>query len=229
MDLSSIRSAYRRYARYYDRVFGPIFAGGRRMAVHLVNNGPGQRILEVGVGTGLSLPEYRRDARVVGIDISPDMLQLARERARDGALPQVEALLEMDAESLAFPDNSFDGVVAMYVASVVPNPDKLMAEMRRVCVPGGDVVVINHFASRHPFLRRLEQMLRPLSRLMGFRPDMELESLPEWPDLHRVGVHKTNLFGYWKLVHYRSSDAPVPLQGGGDGTVAVKATADQPG
>lgn len=201
MDLSSIRSAYKRYALTYDAVFGPIFAGGRRMAVKLANTGPNQRILEVGVGTGLSLPDYRKDASVVGIDISPDMLRIARERA--SGLTQVEALLEMDAEKLAFPDNSFDSVVAMYVASVVPHPERLLAEMQRVCVPGGDVLVINHFASNHPVIRRMERGLRPLSRVLGFRTDMELDSLPSLPGLERIDVRKANLFGYWKLVHYR--------------------------
>jgi phosphatidylethanolamine/phosphatidyl-N-methylethanolamine N-methyltransferase len=201
MDLPSIRSAYKRYAHTYDAFFGPIFAGGRRMAVQLANTGPNQRILEVGVGTGLSLPDYREDARVVGIDVSPEMLRIARERAH--GLPQVEALLEMDAENLAFPDNSFDSVVAMYVASVVPHPERLLAEMQRVCVPGGDVLVINHFASSHPVIRRMERGLRPLSKVLGFRTDMELESLPHLPGLERVDVRNANLFGYWKLVHYR--------------------------
>lgn len=205
MDLPSIRSAYKRYALTYDAFFGPIFAGGRRMAVRLANTTPGQRILEVGVGTGLSLPDYRRDARVVGVDISPDMLKIARERAL--GLPQVEALLEMDAEKLAFPDDSFDSVVAMYVASVVPHPEHLLAEMQRVCVPGGDVLVINHFASSHPVIRRMERGLRPLSKILGFRTDMELDALPCLPGLERVDVLKANLFGYWKLVHYRNGDA----------------------
>jgi phosphatidylethanolamine/phosphatidyl-N-methylethanolamine N-methyltransferase len=207
MDLTSIRSAYKRYARTYDAVFGPIFAGGRRMAVQLANTAPGQRILEVGVGTGLSLPDYREDARVVGIDISPDMLRIAQERGRD--LPQVQGLLEMDAEKLAFPDNSFDSVVAMYVASVVPHPERLLEEMHRVCVPGGDVLVINHFASSHPVIRGMERGLRPLSKVLGFRTDMELDSLPQLPGLERVDVRNANLFGYWKLVHYRNG-ADVP-------------------
>jgi phosphatidylethanolamine/phosphatidyl-N-methylethanolamine N-methyltransferase len=204
MDLPSIRSAYKRYALTYDAFFGPIFAGGRRMAVRLANTAPNQRILEVGVGTGLSLPDYRKDARVVGIDISPDMLKIARDRSR--GLLQVEALLEMDAERLAFPDNSFDSVVAMYVASVVPHPERLLQEMQRVCVPGGDVLVINHFASTHPVVRRMERGLRPLSKVLGFRTDMELDALPHLPGLERIDVKKANLFGYWKLVHYRHDE-----------------------
>lgn len=206
MDVSSIKSAYKRYARHYDRFFGPIFNPGRKLAVEIANPRPEQRILEVGVGTGLSLPYYRQDARVVGIDISTDMLDIARQRVAEGGLGQVEDLLEMDAEDLKFEDDSFDCVVAMYVASVVPNPDRLIAEMRRVCRPGGDILVINHFASRNPVLRGLERGLRPLSRLLGFRPDMDLDVLPDTPDFPQLAVRPTNLGGYWKLVHYRNGD-----------------------
>ncbi len=214
MDLNSIRNAYRRYARHYDRIFGPVFAPGRRLAVQALDGGGGQRVLEVGVGTGLSLPFYDPDARVVGIDISPEMLAKAQERRERENLMQVEDLLVMDAEDLQFPDNAFDTVVAMYVASVVPHPDRLIDEMRRVCVPGGDIIIINHFASRNPLLRGLEKGLRPLSRMLGFRPDMDLDSLPEMEDFQRIGVRNANIFGYWKLVHYcngeRQQQEPEP-------------------
>lgn len=204
MDLTAIRKTYKRYAGHYDMVFGPVFHPGRRMAMETLNRRPSQRILEVGVGTGLSLPLYRDDARVTGIDISPEMLDKAREKVAEQGLENVEALLEMDAEQLEFEDNSFDAVAAMYVASVVPHPDKLMDEMRRVCVPGGDILVINHFASQNPVLRGLERTLKPLSQLLGFHPDMELDALPDEPDCPRIGVHRANIFGYWKLVHYRN-------------------------
>lgn len=211
MDLSGIRKTYKRYAGHYDMVFGPVFHPGRRMAVEAVNQRPSQRVLEVGVGTGLSLPLYRDDARVTGIDISPEMLARAREKVTAQALPQVEQLLEMDAENLEFEDNSFDVVVAMYVASVVPHPDRLMQEMQRVCVPDGDILIINHFASQNPVLRRLERTLKPLSQMLGFHPDMELDTLPDEPECPRVGVHRANIFGYWKLVHYHNG----PLDHGG--------------
>ncbi|MCC5811473.1 MAG: class I SAM-dependent methyltransferase [Ectothiorhodospiraceae bacterium] len=206
MDLDSIRSAYRRYANHYDRIFGPVFNPGRKLAIQTLDLAPGYRVLEVGVGTGLSLPYYPEDTRVVGIDISPEMLDKAQERVRDQDLKQVENLLVMDAEQLEFEDGSFDAVVAMYVASVVPHPDRLVDEMRRVCVPGGDILIINHFTSRNPVLRGLERGLRPLSRMLGFRPDMDLDSLPEMDDFQRVGVRNANIFGYWKLVHYRNGD-----------------------
>lgn len=208
MDLVSIRNAYRRYANHYDRIFGPVFAPGRKLAIRTLGAGPGQRVLEVGVGTGLSLPYYHPESRVVGIDISPEMLAKARERVGREGLNQVDSLLEMDAENLDFPDNSFDAVVAMYVASVVPNPDQLIDEMRRVCTPGGDIIIINHFASRNPLLRGLEKGLRPLSRMLGFRPDMDLNSLPQEEDFQRIGVCNANIFGYWKLVHYCNGELP---------------------
>lgn len=206
MDLDSIRTAYRRYANHYDRIFGPVFNPGRKLALQTLDLEPGQRVLEVGVGTGLSLPYYPKDVRVVGIDISPEMLDKARDRVEVQGLSQVEDLLVMDAENLEFQDGSFDAVVAMYVASVVPHPDRLVDEMRRVCVPGGDILIINHFTSRNPVLRGLERGLRPLSRMLGFRPDMDLDSLPEMDDFQRVGVRNANIFGYWKLVHYRNGE-----------------------
>lgn len=204
MDNASIKAAYKRYARYYDRLFGPVFAPGRKLAIQHLGEQSGKRILEVGVGTGLSLPNYQTDTQVVGIDISTDMLNIARGRARDQSLDHVESLLEMDAEKLSFDDNSFDAVIAMYVASVVPHPDRLMTEMARVCKPGGDILVINHFASENPILRAMEWLLSPLSRFVGFRPSMDIAELPQPAGYERVGIHRANLFGYWKLVHFRA-------------------------
>jgi phosphatidylethanolamine/phosphatidyl-N-methylethanolamine N-methyltransferase len=223
MDLPSVRSAYRRYARYYDRIFGPVFNPGRRLSVEIVNRKPNRRVLEVGVGTGLSLPYYRRDCRVTGIDISPEMLDKARQRQRAEGLRHIEALLEMDAEHLEFADQSFDCVLAMYVVSVVPHPERLLAEMSRVCAPDGEIIIINHFASRHPLLRTMEKGLAPMSKLIGFRPNMELSGLPRVPGFECVGIQGANAFGFWKLVHYRglgvappaSIGRPKPLRAAG--------------
>jgi len=203
MDIASIKSAYRRYARHYDRFFGPVFAPGREMAIEKLTPQSGKRVLEVGVGTGLSLPHYERDTRIVGIDISTHMLDIARERVKRESLDHVEDLLEMDAENLSFEDDSFDAVIAMYVASVVPNPDRLMAEMARVCKPGGHLMVINHFASENRLLRGMEWALSPLSRFLGFRPSMDISELPQPESFNRVGIYRANLMGYWKLVHYQ--------------------------
>src|SRR6202047_3985672 len=122
MDLQDTLKTYRLYSGAYDFVFGPIFHPGRKEAVRIANTRPGQRILEVGVGTGLSLPFFRADSRVTGIDVSAEMLAKAGRRVTQRKLLHVDTLLEMDAENLSFRDNSFDSVIALYVASVVPNP-----------------------------------------------------------------------------------------------------------
>src|SRR5690606_24354106 len=118
---------------------------------------------------GLSLPLYSSGVRVTGIDVSREMLVVARRRVAREPLPHVEAILEMDAQAMSFPDARFDKVVAMYVVSVVPDPKKMVAEMRRVCKPGGEILIVNHFRSRNPVLGTMESLLAPFSRLAGFR------------------------------------------------------------
>src|SRR5438128_7774414 len=149
MDLRDTIRTYRLFSGSYDIVFGPVFHPGRKEAVRIANDRPGQRILEVGVGTGLSLPHFRPDSRVTGIDVSEEMLAKARRRADRLRLSHVEGLHLMDAENLEFSDNSFDAVLALYVASVVPSPARFAAEMRRVCIPGGTIVVVDHLTSDH--------------------------------------------------------------------------------
>jgi phosphatidylethanolamine/phosphatidyl-N-methylethanolamine N-methyltransferase len=205
VDLVSIRKSYRRYARHYDVLFGRVFARGRRLALDTLSPLSGKRVLEVGVGTGISLPFYAPDSEVVGIDISREMLAVARQRLSDCGCPAVTGLVEMNAEQLGFADDSFDAVVAMYVASVVPNPEQLFAEMWRVCRPGGQILVVNHFASRQWFLRSLERSLRPLSRAVGFRPDMELDDFVAVTGREPVAIEPASLFGYWKQVQFTKS------------------------
>jgi phosphatidylethanolamine/phosphatidyl-N-methylethanolamine N-methyltransferase len=219
MDLSSVRSAYRRYAGAYDVVFGPVLNPGRVAAIPLVNNRPRQRILEVGVGTGLSLDYYRKDAQVVGIDVSPEMLAKARRRVAAKGISQVESLHEMDAENLQFPDASFDLVIALYVASVVPNPRRLVAEMRRVCRPGGELVIVNHFSGRTVAMRAVERGLAPLSRLLGFRTSFPLDAFLRDTAFEPYDVRPTNLLGYWTMLRGRNG-GPIP-------SVAVEASAQR--
>jgi phosphatidylethanolamine/phosphatidyl-N-methylethanolamine N-methyltransferase len=202
---ASIKSAYKRYAPVYDALFGAIFHPARETIVQALDARPGQRILEVGVGTGLSLSLYPEHARVTGIDLCKEMLDKARTRVREQNLDQVEALLEMDAEDMQFPDNSFDKVVAMYVVSVAANPLKLVDEMRRVCKPGGDIFIVNHFRSNSPVMGTLEGILSPMSKLAGFRTNMELEAFLEATGLEVVEVSKTNVFGYWKMLRCRNA------------------------
>ncbi len=208
MDAVSIRAAYRRYAGFYDRVFGTLLASGRHAAVAWLNRRGGLRILEVGVGTGLSLSDYRTDNRVVGIDLSTDMLKVAQERVARENLTHVEGLLEMDAGKLAFADGSFDVVVAMYVMTVVPDPQGTMAELERVCKPGGDIVIVNHFAAPRPGLRRtVENWLAPLSKKLGWRPDFTLDSLLRGSPLSVESIETVPPFGLFSLLHCRRQGA----------------------
>lgn len=180
LDAASVREAYRRWAGVYDVVFGGVSAFGRRSAVAAVNRisqTSGRRILEVGVGTGLALPHYRRDLEVVGIDLSRDMLLKAQERVKEERLSAVHGLLEMDAENTAFADDSFDIAVAMFTASVVPDAKKLFAEMSRVVRPGGHLLFVNHFAADSGFRWWLERSTAPLARILGWHPDFMLSDL----------------------------------------------------
>ena len=210
--LSTIRASYRRLSLVYDVLEGAIFHSGRKDAVGLANRRPNQRILDVGVGTGLALPLYRRDAWVVGIDASPEMLERAQARVRRKRLTNIAGLLEMDAQKMAFADRSFDAVVAMHVASVVPDPLKLIAEMKRVCVPGGDIVVVNHFASSGGPLRVIEEAARPFAEVIGFRPDVRLMHLADGARLQIVQVRRVNLGGYWRLIHFRNTAPAEPAR-----------------
>ncbi len=200
MDIEDTLKTYRLFSGSYDLVFGPVFHPGRKQAVRLANDRPGQRILEVGVGTGLSLPHFRRDARVTGIDVSAEMLAKAQRRVERLKLAQVEALLLMDAERMSFEDNAFDAVLALYVASVVPDPARFAAEMRRVCKPGGTIVVVNHFTSENPVMRFVEKRLAPLAGKIGFHADFPLDRFLAQSGLQVRETLPSNLFGYWKLL-----------------------------
>src|SRR5712675_1148165 len=200
MDLHDTIRTYRLFSGSYDIVFGPVFHPGRKEAVRIANDRPGQRILEVGVGTGLSLPHFRPDSRVTGIDVSAEMLAKARRRAERRRLTHVEGLHEMDAENLEFADSSFDAVLALYVASVVPNPARFVAEMRRVCVPGGTIVIVNHFTSENVLMRFFERRLAPLAGKIGFHADFPLDTFLEAGRLNVREIRPSNAFGYWKLL-----------------------------
>ena len=219
MDKDSILKTYGFYAPFYDFIFGSWVNHGRKKAVEKVEQTPGSRILELGVGTGYSIPLYNRDVHVTGIDISPEMLNVARKRFPAEKYPQVEGFLEMDAQALEFPDNSFDAVIAMYVASVVPDPMKMMQEMSRVCVPGGTVLVLNHFASSKGFLRSIEKFFSPFSKRLGFQPDFSLPQFLETTTIEVEDILPVNLGGYWKLIHFRNEEPEIDAGGGEKTTV----------
>jgi len=200
MDLRDTIRTYRLFSGSYDIVFGPVFHPGRKAAVRIANDRPGQRILEVGVGTGLSLPYFRADSQVTGIDISAEMLAKARRRVGQQKLKHVDALHVMDAEHLDFEDNSFDAVLALYVASVVPSPARFAAEMRRVCIPGGTIVLVNHFTSENWAARFMEKWLAHLARHIGFHADFPLDAFLRESALAIREIRPSNLFGYWRLL-----------------------------
>ncbi len=200
MDAEAVRAAYRRWAGVYDAVFGGVLLGARRRAVSLVNQLPGRDVLEVGVGTGLALPTYARDRRITGIDLSAEMLALAAKRVAALGLPNVKALREMDAEATDFSDASFDIAVAMFVASVVPHPRKLMEEMRRVVRPGGHILFVTHFAAEKGPRWWIERAMAPASRALGWRPDFAMDALMTPDEIARCTTTPLPPFGIFTLV-----------------------------
>ena len=202
MDNESILNAYRRYAPIYDWLFGKIFDPGRQAALEAVDWKPDARVLEVGVGTGLSLAEYPEDVQVTGIDLSEDMLTKASHRVRQRGLNNV-TLHQMDAQQLSFPDNSFDTIIVLYVLSVVPDADRVLSEINRVCRPGGEVIFVNHFSKQNRLARHIEKALAKYAGRLGFQSDFPLAPLLEHEGLHIEEVRPVNLMGYWTLVKGR--------------------------
>jgi len=174
MDIDSVKTSYARWAPVYDKTFGSATNAGRKHAVGYINGRSGH-VLEVGVGTGLSLPHYNPGLSVTGIDFSDEMLGKARKRVRKGKLGHVRELRHMDARSLDFPDNHFDIVVAMHILSVVPEPERVMAEITRVCKPGGEVVITNHFARDTGALSVLSKIFSPFANTIGWHSDFRIE------------------------------------------------------
>ena len=209
LDAEGVRDAYRRWAGVYDTVFGGVSAYGRRRAVAEVNRLPGTRVLEVGVGTGLALPHYRGEKRVVGVDLSREMLEKASERVARERLGHVVGLAEMDAERMAFADGAFDIAVAMFTASVVPDAKRLYAEMSRVVRPGGHLLFVNHFAAERGPRWWVERAMAPLSRLLGWHPDFELRDLFYSSIAQIEAIEPCPPAGLFTLVRVQNPVAPI--------------------
>ena len=182
MEIKAVQTSYARWAPVYDRTFGAITNVGRRRAVRYINGFHGT-VLEVGVGTGLSLPLYKSDLEVTGIDFSTDMLAKAQAKVQQLSLKHVAELRQMDARALDFRDASFDTIAAMHVLSVVPEPEKVMAEIARVLKPGGRVVITNHFVRKRGILALLERISAPFANVLGWHSDFELETILKEPSL----------------------------------------------
>lgn len=204
-DNESMSRAYRLFAPVYDLVFGPVLEPGRRRAVSSLAAAPGSRILEVGVGTGLSLAAYPANVRVTGIDLAPGMLAKARARVSRKRLSHVEELVPMDACAMRFEAARFDAVVAMYVVSVVDDPVRLVREMRRVCKPGGDIVIVNHFRTDSRLVRAAEVVLKPIHRLVRFRSDLDLSDFTRRTGLCVERAFPVNVMGYSTVLCCRNA------------------------
>jgi phosphatidylethanolamine/phosphatidyl-N-methylethanolamine N-methyltransferase len=201
LDTAAVKAAYRRWAKVYDGTFGLVAARARGAAVALANRLPGRDVLEVGVGTGLSLTQYRPEKRVTGIDLSAEMLEVARRRVARSTLRNVVCLQEMDAERTTFESAAFDVVAAMFVASVVPRPERLMAEMKRIVRPGGSIIIVNHFAAEGGLRLWAERAVAPAARALGWHPDFRIESLMPPDDLRRCLRSPAPPIGLFTLVH----------------------------
>jgi phosphatidylethanolamine/phosphatidyl-N-methylethanolamine N-methyltransferase len=183
LNREQIEKAYARWAPVYDVVFGRVFEQGRRASIDAAEKhcgANGGRILEVGVGTGISLPDYSRVNKIVGIDISAPMLRKARERVIEHNLTNVEAIAVMDAKHLAVPDASFDVIVAQYVITAVPDPEATLDDFARVLKPGGEIILVNHLGAETGFRKAFEQGFSPIARRLGWSPEFPWARLTNW-------------------------------------------------
>jgi phosphatidylethanolamine/phosphatidyl-N-methylethanolamine N-methyltransferase len=194
-----VEAVYDKIATVHDLIYGPALHPGRLRALQRMNIQPGERVLEVGVGTGINLPLYPKLCSVTGIDLTGSMLEKARERAARKGIRNVR-LLEMDAADLKFADDSFDIVYAPYLISVVPDPVKVAQEMSRVCRRGGRIIIVNHFLSPNPILSRLERLISPLTIHIGFKADLDLPAFLAQADLKPESIEKVNFPKIWSLL-----------------------------
>jgi phosphatidylethanolamine/phosphatidyl-N-methylethanolamine N-methyltransferase len=206
-DREMVEHAYDRWAPIYDLVFGGVFSKGRDAAIQATNK-IGGRVLEVGVGTGISLPLYAPHVRIFGTDISEAMLRKARKRVTEQRLRNVEGLAVMDAEKLEFPDNSFDVVMAQYVVTAVPNPEAALDEFARVLRPGGELIILTRVSADDGMRRFIEQRLQPLVRRLGFRTaEFAWSRYTKWlGDAKAIELLERRLIpplGHFSLVRFR--------------------------
>jgi phosphatidylethanolamine/phosphatidyl-N-methylethanolamine N-methyltransferase len=194
-----VERVYENLAAVYDHAFGPMLEPGRVQGIQRMGIKPGDRILEVGVGTGINASLYPRDCAVTGVDLSRSMLEKARDRIARMGIDNLR-LFEMDAADLKFADGTFDAVYASYVISVVPDPIAVAREMFRVCRPGGRIVFVNHFRSPNRLLAWLERMISPLTVRIGFKSDLDLPAFVAQADLKPTSIEMVNVPRIWSLV-----------------------------
>ena len=199
IDRDQIERVYSSYAGVYDRVFGRVFQDSREAVVRNLKVEPGERVLEVGVGTGLCLPLYPPNCEITAIDLSEAMLEKAAARVKEHALTNVK-LMKMDAGEMDFPDSSFDTVIAAYVVTAVPDYRKLMKEMIRVSRIGGRLILLNHFTQEHPIVAAVEKAISPICVKIGFRTDLSVDEVIDgWP-LIKERDERVKPLGMWHVV-----------------------------
>jgi phosphatidylethanolamine/phosphatidyl-N-methylethanolamine N-methyltransferase len=205
LDTITLRKAYARWAPVYDLVFGAVFDRGRRAAIAAAER-VGGRILEVGVGTGITLPGYSSRNRVIGIDLSEAMLRKAHRRVAALSLTNVEMLEVMDAQKLSFPDGSFDVVVASHVISTVPNPEAALDECARMLKPGGEMILISRIGADTGLRLRVERLLQPIVRRLGWRAEFPWERFARWSerrnDVCLIERRPMPPFGHFSLLRF---------------------------
>jgi phosphatidylethanolamine/phosphatidyl-N-methylethanolamine N-methyltransferase len=194
-----VTKVYENIAWMYDYTFGPTLHAGRIQAIQRMGIKSGDRVLEVGVGTGINAGLYPSSCVVTGIDLSEPMLEKARERVARKGLSNIR-LLAMDAADLKFPDNAFDIVYAPYVISVVPDPVAVVREMRRVCRRGGRLVILNHFRGTNRLGAWLDRVISPLTVHIGFKSDLDLPAFLTQAELKPVSIEKVNVPRIWSLI-----------------------------
>ena len=206
IDRAGVAKAYAAWAPVYDMVFGKVFDEGRKSTIALAD-AIGGRVLDVGVGTGLSLSDYLRTTKLHGVDISEPMLRKAQERVRAQNLTNVETLSVMDAKNLAFPDGTFDAVVAQYVITAVPDPEATLDDFMRVLKPGGELILVNHIGAESGPRKIFELAFAPLARRLGWRPEFPWARLVNWAAKHGgvtlVERRPMAPMGHFSLIRYR--------------------------
>jgi phosphatidylethanolamine/phosphatidyl-N-methylethanolamine N-methyltransferase len=204
-----MEKAYARWAPVYDVLCGPVFLNGRRAAAHAAR-AVGGRILEIGVGTGLSFDDYDDTTEVTGIDMSEPMIARARERANTGHYPFIKELAIMDAHNLAYPDASFDCVVGQFVITLVEDPERVLSECARVLRPGGQIILVNHLYSERGLAAAVERLLAQKARKLGLRPEFPFQRLAAWAQAHGgarlVERRKLKPFGVYTLVRFQRAE-----------------------
>ncbi len=204
LDAEAVRQAYARYAGSYDAWFGWISRPARKAAVAAVNRTAGNTVLEVGVGTGLALPMYTAEKQVTGIDLSAEMLFQARKRVAGLGLRNIAGLLEMDAQATSFANGQFDIAVAMFVASVVPDPRALVRELKRIVRPGGTILFVNHFAADRGPVWWVERAMAPASAKLGWHPDFRVSHMLDPQDAVRAQVRAMQPLSLFRLVELKN-------------------------